>query len=194
MTDPFHRFHDWFVAAQASEPNDPNACALATVAIAPDGTPHPDVRIILCKDFDQRGFVFYTNHLSAKGRQLAAMPHATMDFHWKSLRRQVRLSGPVSQVEEGEADAYFATRPRESKLSAWASLQSQPLDSRLTFEARLAHIAAEFPGNVPRPPHWGGYRIAPTWFEYWEDRAGRQHHRERYDRAGDGWTQTLLYP
>lgn len=194
MNDPFHRFADWYAEAQASEPNDPNACALATVAIADDGTPHPDVRIVLCKDFDHRGFVFYTNHLSAKGRQLAATPHATLDFHWKSLRRQVRLSGPVTQVEEGESDAYFATRPRESQLSAWASLQSQPLDSRITFESRLETVAAEFPDVVPRPPHWGGYRIAPDWFEFWEDRTGRQHHRERYDRLDDGWTETLLYP
>lgn len=194
MNDPFHRFADWYAEAQASEPNDPNACALATVAIADDGTPYPDVRIVLCKDFDHRGFVFYTNHLSAKGRQLAATPHATLDFHWKSLRRQVRLSGPVTQVEEGESDAYFATRPRESQLSAWASLQSQPLDSRITFESRLATMAAEFPDVVPRPPHWGGYRIAPDWFEFWEDRSGRQHHRERYDRLDDGWTETLLYP
>lgn len=194
MADPFHRFHDWFVEAEASEPNDPNACALATVAIAADGTPQPDVRIVLCKAFDHRGFVFYTNHLSAKGRQLAATPWATLDFHWKSLRRQVRLSGPVTHVEENEADAYFATRPRNSQLSAWASLQSQPLDNRVTFDARLDAMAAEFPDIVPRPPHWGGYRIAPRWMEFWEDRVGRQHHRDRYDRHGDGWTETLLYP
>lgn len=194
MVDPFHRFHDWFAEAEAREVNDPNACALATVAIAADGTARPDVRIVLCKGFDHRGFVFYTNHLSAKGRQIAATPHAALDFHWKSIRRQVRLGGPVTQVQEGEADAYFATRPRQSQLSAWASLQSQPLDNRVTFEARLAAMAADFPDVVPRPPHWGGYRIAPDWFEYWEDRAGRQHHRERYDRAGDAWGMTLLYP
>ncbi len=194
MTDPFQRFHDWFVEAQAAELNDPNACALATVAIAADGTPQPDVRVVLMKEYDHRGFVFYTNHLSAKGRQLAATPWATMDFHWKSLRRQIRLSGPVTQVTEGESNAYFATRPRESQLSAWASLQSQPLDNRPTFDARLEEMAAEFPNTVPRPPHWGGYRITPHWMEFWEDRPGRQHHRERYDRAGDAWTETLLYP
>lgn len=194
MQGPFDLFADWFARAKRSEPNDPNACALATVATAPDGRVVPDVRVVLCKGFDRRGFAFYTNYLSAKGRQLASTPHATLDFHWKSLRRQVRVSGPVGHVEDGEADAYFATRPRESQLSAWASLQSQPLDARATFEARLAAVAAEFPDTVPRPPHWGGFRLAPDWFEFWEDRVGRQHHRERFDRAGDQWALTLLYP
>jgi pyridoxamine 5'-phosphate oxidase len=195
MTDPFLQFADWFAAAQASEPNDPNACALATVELTPDG-PRPDVRIVLLKGFDSRGFALYTNYLSAKGRQLEARPMAALDFHWKSLRRQVRISGAVTRVSTLESDDYFATRPRESQLSAWASQQSQPLDNRGRFEARLAKMAADFPGDVPRPPHWGGYRLVPDWFEFWEDRPGRQHHRERFDRQGQGneWTMGLLYP
>ncbi len=194
MTDPFVQFADWYAMAQAGEPNDPNACALATVDLDAAGHPKPDVRIVLMKGFDARGFLFYTNHLSAKGRQLAATPAATLDFHWKSLRRQVRISGRAEHATELESDAYFATRPRESQLSAWASLQSQTLDARQTFEDRLAAIAAEFPDVVPRPPHWGGYRLVPYWIEFWEDRRGRQHHRERFDRAADGWERRLLYP
>lgn len=193
MTDPYKQFADWFEAAQASEPNDPNACALATVELTADG-PRPDVRIVLLKGYDARGFAFYTNYLSAKGRQLDAHPVAALDFHWKSLRRQVRVSGQVARVSDLESDDYFGTRPRESQLSAWASLQSQPLDDRGRFEARLRKMAAEFPGAVPRPPHWGGFRLEPDWFEFWEDRPGRQHHRERFDRAGAGWTMGLLYP
>ncbi len=192
MENPFDRFAAWFADASLSEPNDPNACALATVATVE--APRPDVRIVLMKAFDARGFVFYTNFHSAKGQQLQGLPHACLDFHWKSRRRQVRLSGPVAPVEAAEADAYFATRPRESQLSAWASLQSQTLDARETFEARLASEAVRFPGAVPRPPHWGGFRLLPDWIEFWEDRVGRQHHRERFDRAGDGWTLRLLYP
>jgi len=194
MENPFDRFARWFADAQAAEPNDPNACALATVETAADGSVRPDVRIVLMKAFDARGFVFYTNFESAKGRQLAAHRYATLDFHWKSLRRQVRISGPVSLVDAAEADAYFATRPRESQLSAWASLQSQPLDARETFEQRLADMALSYPADVPRPPHWGGFRVLPEWIEFWEDRVGRQHHRERFDRAGDGWDMRLLYP
>jgi pyridoxamine 5'-phosphate oxidase len=194
MGDPFALFAAWYAEAEACEPNDPNACALATIGTNAAGVPVPDVRIVLMKGRDARGFVFYTNYLSAKGRQLAAVPHAALDFHWKSLRRQVRVSGPVTPVSDSESDSYFATRPRASQLSAWASLQSQPLDARATFEARLADVAAQFPGDVPRPPHWGGYRLAPDWMEFWEDRAGRQHHRTRFDRAGDGWREGLLYP
>lgn len=194
MENPFDRFAVWFAEAQNSEPNDPNACALATVETGSDGQIRPDVRIVLMKAFDARGFGFYTNFESAKGRQLQALPQATLDFHWKSLRRQVRVSGPVSVVDGAEADAYFATRPRESQLSAWASLQSQALDARESFEARLADMAQRFPDAVPRPPHWGGFRVQPDWIEFWEDRVGRQHHRERFDRAGDGWEMRLLYP
>jgi pyridoxamine 5'-phosphate oxidase len=194
MDDPVHRFGRWLAEAEAREPNDPNACALATVARDGDGAVRPDVRMVLLKRFDPDGFVVYTNLDSAKGRQLAGVPEAALCFHWKSLRRQVRLQGPVTRVPDAEADAYFATRPRASQLSAWASAQSQPLDRRETFEARLAEMAARFPGEVPRPPFWSGLRIVPGWIEFWEDREGRQHHRERYARGGDGWTMGLLYP
>jgi pyridoxamine 5'-phosphate oxidase len=194
MTDPLRRFADWFEAATAAEPNDPGACALATVQQTEDG-PRPDVRMVLMRGFDARGFAFYTNQLSAKGRQLEALPVAALAFHWKSLRRQVRISGAIERTSDLESDDYFAHRPRASQLSAWASLQSQPLDARATFEARLAAVAADFPDDVPRPPHWGGYRLVPAWIEFWEDRPGRQHHRERFDRAGArDWTMTLLYP
>lgn len=194
MTDPFAQFAACYAEAQAGEVNDPNACALATVSIAADGSLRPDVRIVLLKGHDSAGFTFFTSYESAKGRQLAACPHAALDFHWKSIRRQVRIAGPVARVAEAESDAYFATRPRDSQLSAWASLQSQTLDERSSFEARLAEMAARFQGDVPRPPHWGGYRLTPEWIEFWEDRHGRQHHRMRFDRAGDGWTMRLLYP
>jgi len=194
MIDPFAQFAAWYAEAQASEVNDPNACALATVAIAPDGSPRADVRIVLLKGQDSAGFTIFTNFESAKGRQLAALPHAALDFHWKSIRRQVRMAGPVQRIAEAESNAYFATRPRESQLSAWASLQSQPLDARSNFESRLAEMAARYPAHVPRPPHWGGFRLNPKWIEFWEDRPGRQHHRERFDRTTDGWTIRLLYP
>jgi pyridoxamine 5'-phosphate oxidase len=204
MTDPIEIFGRWYAEAQAAEVNDPNACALATVALDDAGRPTPDVRVVLLKGFDARGFVFYTNYLSAKGRQLHAVAHAALDFHWKSLRKQVRIGGPVAHASDMESDAYFATRPRQSQLSAWASLQSQPLDARQTFEDRLAAMATAFPELVPRPPHWGGFRLAPDWIEFWEDRDGRQHHRERFDRVTaapevsgqleTGWEAKLLYP
>lgn len=194
MDDPIARFAAWYAEAEASEPNDPNACTLATVDPDAPGGPAPDCRVVLLKGFDAAGFVFYTNRQSAKGRQLARCPAAALGFHWKSLRRQVRIRGPVVAVDDTTSDAYFATRPRESQLSAWASSQSDPLDRRETFEARLAEAAARHPGAVPRPPHWGGYRVQPLEIEFWEDRPGRQHHRELYRRMGDGWAVTLLYP
>lgn len=194
MTSPIAIFETWYALAQESEPNDPNACALATAEIGPDGLPRPDVRIVLLKGVDAGGFTFFTNYSSAKGRQLRACPVAALDFHWKSLRRQVRTQGSVARVSAPESDAYFATRHRNSQLSAWASQQSGPLDSRATFEARLADMALRFPGDIPRPPHWGGYRLTPDWIEFWEDRAGRQHHRERHVRLDDGWEMGLLYP
>lgn len=194
MTDPFEQFAAWYAAAQEQEPNDPNACALATVAPDSEGLPRPDVRIVLLKGVDGGGFLFFTNYNSAKGQQLRASPVAALNFHWKSLRRQVRVQGSVARIDPVESDAYFATRHRESQLSAWASQQSEPLDSRATFEARLAEMAARFPGQVPRPPHWGGYRLTPDWIEFWEDRPGRQHHRERFTHTPAGWTTTLLYP
>ena len=166
MTNPLPQFEAWYARAQESEPNDANACALATVELDGDGLPRPDVRIVLLKGVDEGGFVFFTNYGSAKGRQLRACPVAALDFHWKSLRRQVRTQGSVSRVSAAESDSYFASRHRDSQLSAWASSQSEPLDSRATFEARLAEMAARFPGEVPRPPHWGGYRLAPDWIEF----------------------------
>lgn len=193
MTDPWQQFADWFAAAQAHEPGVPDACALATVALV-DGSPRPDVRMVLLKAHDARGFTFHTNAHSAKGRQLAATPFAALDFHWKSLRRQVRAQGAVAPIAAADSDAYFASRPRLSQLSAWASLQSEPLPSRAAFDARMAEMEARFPGAVPRPPHWHGYRLQPDWIEFWEERPGRQHERARWSRAADGWRMTLLYP
>ncbi|MCG2839692.1 pyridoxamine 5'-phosphate oxidase [Sandaracinobacter sp. RS1-74] len=194
MTHPLQIFEAWFVEAQERELNDANACALATVDLDQAGLPRPDVRIVLLKGVGAEGFTFFTNYRSAKGLQLSACPVAALDFHWKSLRRQVRVQGVVARVSESESDEYFATRPRESQLSAWASRQSEPLDDRSTFEARLAEAAELFPGEIPRPAHWGGYRLRPDWIEFWEDRVGRQHHRERFSRVEGGWDMQLLYP
>lgn len=190
-TDPFARFADWFAEASASEPSDPNAFALATASL--DG--RPAVRVVLCKFWDSRGFVFYTNLDSRKGAELAANPMVHMDFHWKSQRRQVRVDGRAELVPDAEADAYFATRPRDSQLGAWASEQSRPLADRETFEARLAEMAARFAGgDVPRPPRWSGWRIVPRQIEFWQDRDNRLHERLVFTRAAGGWTTGLLYP
>lgn len=190
-TDPFELFAQWFADARASEPNDPDAMAVATAGS--DG--QPSVRMVLLKGVDERGFVFYTNGESAKGTQLAANPKAALLFHWKSLRRQVRVEGPVERVSAVEADAYFASRGRESQLGAWASDQSRPLDSRATFEARFAEMQRRFEGgDVTRPPHWGGYRVIPQRIEFWIDRPHRLHERRLFSRAGDSWTEGLLYP
>jgi pyridoxamine 5'-phosphate oxidase len=194
MIDPIERFSLWLKDAEGSEPNDPNACSFATVARGADGSLHPDVRMVLLKGFDARGFVIYTNLRSAKGRQVEANPMAALCFHWKTQRRQVRIRGTVAQVADDEADAYFASRPRASQLSAWASEQSAPLDSRTTFEARLVEMGERFPHDVPRPPHWSGLRIAASEIEFWEDRDGRQHHREMCTQGPGGWTWQLLYP
>lgn len=194
MTDPIERFALWLKHAEASEPNDPNACAFATVAKTPDGCLRPDVRMVLLKDFDARGFVIYTNFQSAKGRQVDANPFAALCFHWKTQRRQVRVRGAVACVDDAEADAYFSTRPRASQLSAWASEQSAPLESRAAFEARLAEMGERFPRDVARPPHWSGLRVAASEIEFWEDREGRQHHRELCTHGPHGWTWQLLYP
>lgn len=187
---PFTRFGEWLAAAEASEPNDPNAMAVATVG--PDGA--PSLRVVLLKAWDERGFVFYTNLDSQKGRELADNPHVHLNFHWKSLGRQVRIGGTAALVTDAEADAYFATRPRDSQLGAWASLQSQPLADRATFEARIADVAARFPGDVPRPPRWSGWRVTPQRIEFWQAHEARWHERDVCLRQADGWAHTLLYP
>ncbi|MBO9714692.1 pyridoxamine 5'-phosphate oxidase [Sphingomonas sp.] len=190
-TDPFVLFADWYGEARVSEPNDSNAMALATVRA--DG--QPSVRMVLLKGHGPDGFVFYTNRESRKAGELAAVPRAALLFHWKSLRRQVRIEGPVEQVSDAESDAYFASRSRDSQLGAWASDQSRPLDARETFEARYEAMRARFEGGpVPRPPHWGGYRVVPSAIEFWLDRAHRLHERRVFTRDGDGWTEGLLYP
>ena len=189
--DPFALFDSWLAEARAGEPNDANAMALATTT--PDG--HPSLRMVLLKGHGPDGFVFYTNLDSRKGGELAANPHVALLFHWKSLRRQIRIEGPVSPVEEATADAYFATRSRDSQLGAWASDQSRPLGSRETFEARFADMQARFEGqDVPRPPRWSGWRVNPSTIEFWQDRAHRLHERTLFQRAGDSWTKGFLYP
>jgi pyridoxamine 5'-phosphate oxidase len=190
-TDPHALFDQWFAEARAAEPNDPESTALATAAA--DG--RPSVRMVLLKGHDPRGFVFYTNSHSRKGGELAANPRAALLFHWKSLRRQVRAEGAVEPVSAGEADAYFASRSRDSQLGAWASDQSRPLISRDAFEARYAQLASSYEGKeVPRPPHWCGYRLVPDRIEFWTDRPHRLHERRLFARAGEGWTEGLLYP
>lgn len=191
--EPFGLFAAWFAEAVKSEPNDPNAMALATV----DGDGLPDVRMVLLKGYDAAGFVFYSHIDSAKGRELAANPKAALLFHWKSLRRQVRIRGTVTRVTDAEADAYFATRPKQAQIGAWASRQSQPLESRLAFEKAIAVNAAKYSiGDVPRPPGWSGWRIAPQAFEFWHDRPFRLHDRIEFRRAtaDAAWDKTRLYP
>ena len=190
--DPFDLFEDWFAAATAAEINDPNAMVLATT----DADGLPNARTVLLKGRDRRGFVFYTNLTSAKGLELAASGKAALLFHWKSIRRQVRIRGPVTPVSDAEADAYFASRPRGSQIGAWSSDQSQPAADRAALEARVAQRAAEFPGDVPRPPHWSGLRVTPLVIEFWKDGEFRLHDRFAYTRPDvDGaWSVERLFP
>jgi len=189
--DPFILFETWFAEAVKSEPNDPNAMALATV----DADGLPDVRMVLLKGHDRDGFVFYSHVDSAKGRELATHPKTALLFHWKSLRRQIRIRGPVTRTTDAEADEYFATRPKQAQIGAWASKQSHPLESRFAFEQAIAKVAAKHViGTVPRPPGWGGFRIAPVQFEFWHDRPFRLHDRIVFDRNESAWTKTRLYP
>ena len=190
-SEPFALFAEWLEAAKASEPNDANAMTLATV----DANGLPDARMVLLKDMDARGFTFFSNQESAKGEQLWAHPSAALLFHWKSLRRQVRVRGTVEPVSAAEADAYFASRARESRIGAWVSDQSRPLASREVLEAGVAAQTARFEGEeVSRPDRWIGWRVVPQQIEFWRDRPFRLHDRLRFDREGDGWTRTRLWP
>ncbi|MBZ6076225.1 pyridoxamine 5'-phosphate oxidase [Microvirga puerhi] len=189
--EPWTLFSSWLEEAKGSESNDPNAMALATV----DADGLPNVRMVLLKGFDQNGFVFYTNTESNKGRELLGQKKAALVLHWKSLRRQVRARGPVTIVSDAEADAYFQSRPRDSRIGAWASQQSRPLESRFALEKAVAVNAAKYAlGEVPRPPHWTGFRIAPVSIEFWQDKPFRLHDRVVFTREDDGWRKTRLYP
>ncbi len=188
---PFAQFATWLAEAEASEPNDPNAMTLATAT--PDG--RPSARTVLLKGWDQGGFVFYTNLQSRKGAELLANRQACLLFHWKSRRRQIRIEGPVVDATKAEADAYYNSRPRISRLGAHASDQSRPLPDRSVLEARLAEAEKRFPGeDIPRPEYWSGFRIIPQVIEFWQDMPFRLHDRTVYTRAGDGWTVQKLFP
>lgn len=190
-TDPFELFDAWLKEALQKEPNDANAMALATA----DADGLPDVRMVLLKDVDPGGFVFYTNLESAKGQELTANPKAALLFHWKSLRRQVRVRGEVTPTTPEEADAYFATRARPAQLGAWASAQSRTLPDRLALEKKIAEVGLRFGlGKVPRPPHWSGFRVAPQSIEFWRDRPFRLHERLVFERAEGGWATRRLFP
>ncbi len=189
--DPFQLFDEWFAEAQASEPNEPEAMAVATTGA--DG--QPSVRMVLLKARGPEGFTFYTHAQSAKGEDLNQNPKAALLFHWKSLCRQVRIEGTVERTSDAEADAYFATRSRDSQIGAWASDQSRPLDNRATFERRFEEAKRRFEGqDVPRPDGWGGYRVVPDRIEFWTAREHRLHERRLFTRAGDDWVEGLLYP
>lgn len=189
--DPHQLFEEWFAEARIGEPHDAEAMTLATA----DAAGRPAARMVLLKGHDARGFTFYTNGESRKGDELAANPRAALLFHWKSLRRQVRIEGAVAPVSDAEADAYFATRSRDSQIGAWASDQSRPLANRALFEARYDKVAADHAGkDVPRPRHWRGYRIVADWIEFWTDRPHRLHERRLFTLADTGWSEGLLYP
>ena len=189
--DPLTVFAAWFAEAEAQELNDHNAMAVASVG--PDGM--PSLRMVLLKDFGPEGFVFYTNFESRKGQQIEANPKVALLFHWKSLRRQVRIEGAVETVTDEEADTYFASRPRQAQIGAWASEQSRPMEGRFELEKRIATVAAKHAiGKVPRPPHWSGFRIMPRLIEFWQDGAFRLHDRLVYHRDGDSWRTERLFP
>jgi pyridoxamine 5'-phosphate oxidase len=189
--EPFSLFGAWLKDAEASEINDPNAVALATV----DADGMPNVRMVLLKSFDHDGFVFFTNYESQKGREILGQKKAAMVFHWKSLRRQVRVRGSVTPVSEAEADDYFESRPRGSRIGAWASKQSRALESRFALEKAVAEYTVKFGiGHIPRPAHWSGFRLAPSSMEFWHDRPFRLHDRVEFTRAEGGWEKTRMYP
>lgn len=189
---PFDQFDAWMKEAEKAEVNDPNAMVVATAT--PDGA--PSLRTVLLKGVDPRGFVFYTNKTSRKGSELAANPRVSLLFYWKSLHRQIRIEGRVEDVSDADADAYYASRARVSRLGAWASTQSRPLPDRSVLEQRLAEMEAKYPGEeIPRPPYWSGYRVLPALFEFWQDMPFRLHDRTIYERGGDGaWAQNKLFP
>ncbi len=191
FSDLLEEFQQWMAEAEKSEPNDPTSMSLATV----DKDGQPSVRMVLLKNADERGFVFYTNFESQKGSELLATPKAALCFHWKSLRRSIRVQGDVEKVTDEEADAYFSSRPRDSRIGAWASQQSRPMDSRFSLEKAVAKYTAKFGiGDIPRPDYWSGFRVIPTRMEFWRDRPFRLHERRQYAKTAGGWTENILYP